>query len=201
MISDTHSTADKMKQPLLPPPSKLIKLKLVALVKPMKHKCSAQENTGKFRGVEQRLPSTREAWDSIQNTGNASGRRGKQTNLHTISRKHTRKECLNSGDHCLSINSRQKQPKNKFTKVGFGRWHSPTVPALRRLRDKVIWATQSDLVERGSRVRSRGEEGTRERILQSCHEHKWKVLLQVICKLNLKNKDIHYYTRPSGDLF
>lgn len=95
----------------------------------------------------------------------------------------------------------KKQPKNKFTKVGFGRWHSPTVPALRRLRDKVIWATQSDLVERKFRVRSRGEEGTRERILQSCHEHKWKVLLQVICKLNLKNKDIHYYTRPSGDLF
>lgn len=134
--------------------------------------------------------------------------RGKQTNLHTISRKHTRKECFNSGDHCLSINSRQKQPKNKFTKVGFGRWHSPTVPALRRLRDKAIWATQSDLVERRSRVRreegtrERREEGTRERILQSCHEHKWKVLLQVICKLNLaRHKDIHYYTRPSGDLF
>lgn len=68
--------------------------------------------------------------------------------------------------------------------------------------DKVIWATQSDLVERRSRVRSRREEGTRERILQSCHEHRWKDLLQVICKLNLpKHKDIHYYTRPSGDLF
>lgn len=132
-ISETHSTADKMKQPLLPPPSKLIKLKLVVLVKPMKHKCS-EENTGKFRGVEQRLQSMREAWDSIQYTGNASRRQG-ETNLHTISRKHTRKECLKSGDHhCLSINSRQKQPKNKFTKAGFGRWHSPTVPALRRLR-------------------------------------------------------------------
>lgn len=118
VISDTHSTADKMKQPLLPPPSKLIKLKLVALVKPMKHKCSAQENTGKFRGVEQRLPSTREAWDSIQNTGNASGRQGNKQ-IYIPSLENTRERNASTLEIIAFLSTADKNsPKINLQKLG-----------------------------------------------------------------------------------